>query len=362
MKPTDKPIDAGKTLAVSGIRPTQPALHLGNYFGALRQFLDLQEAYSGQCYFFVADLHSFADVTDRETLALNSLGVATEFLAAGLDPDRATLFIQSDVPELMAITWLLTGVALDTQLLNLPHYRLKRDQFAMGQEVTGAPALYLTYPILQAADILAPAAHNDRILVPVGEDQKPHIEFARELVRRFNQRYGAILGLPDAYTRDDIHVRVKGLDGQEKMGKSQRNAVYLGDTPEEIRRLVRRGVTDPKRQRQGDAGEPDECVGIYPLHQLTSTPAQLSHTIRPGCRSGALRCVECKAILSDNLVSQFSEFRERKEDFSAHPEVVREIVAEGGKRARALAQAKLKEMSDAMGLSLSAEPRHLRSG
>lgn len=343
---------------LSGIRPTSGQLHVGNYFGALRPFVTLQEQFPGECYYFVADLHTIGDVREPSRLRANSLEVAIEMLAIGLDPSKSTVYIQSDVPELSHLTWLLTAVTNDTDLLNLPHYREKRDKYAAKERVEGAPATYLAYPILQAADILFTAEPGQKILVPVGEDQRPHIEFTRDVARRFNAGYQPVFGDPTLPEDIGVYVdpeergsiRIKGLDGNGKMGKSEGNAVYLDSSPEEIAALVRRGTTDPKRISATTPGDPDDCIGIYPLHAFVTSKADREAKIIPGCSGGTLRCTDCKALLSDNLVALFAPFRERKAHLTAHPEEVEAILAAGATRVRAMVRSKIALLHDAMGL------------
>ena len=341
---------------LSGIRPTQPTLHVGNYLGALRQFVRYQEEFPGNCFFFIADLHSIQDVADGATMRRNSLSVATEFMAAGLDPTKSTLYIQSAIPELTQLTWLLTAFANDTELVNLPHYREKRDKMRSGaDDVEGTPSTLLVYPILQSADILYTGDHRQTILVPVGTDQRPHIEFTRDVARRFNKAHGdTIFGSPNLPVDVDMgeaDVRIVGLDGKGKMGKSEGNAVYMDSDPETIRSLVKKGVTDPARMRAGDKGTPDNCQGIYPLHVHVTDRQQRETFIQPGCLDGSLNCSECKAFLADGLIELFREFRERKAMLIAHPEIVTAALEEGADRARGMVKAKLRVMHEAMGLA-----------
>lgn len=343
---------------LSGIRPTSGQLHVGNYFGALRPFVTLQDQFPGQCFFFVADLHTIGDVRKPAIMRGNSLEVAIEMLAIGLDPEKSTLYIQSDVPELSHLAWLLTAVTNDTDLLNLPHYREKRDKYAAKERVEGAPATYLAYPILQAADILFTAEPGKKILVPVGEDQRPHIEFTRDLSRRFNAGYRPAFGDPTLPEDIGVYVdpekrgsiRIKGLDGNGKMGKSEGNAVYLDSSPEEIGALVRKGTTDPKRVTATTPGNTQDCIGIYPLHEFVTAKSEREGTIIPGCHGGTLRCTECKGLLVKNLVELFAPFRERKAYLDSHPNEVEEILAAGANRVRAMIRDKIAIVHDAMGL------------
>lgn len=343
---------------LSGIRPTSPTLHIGNYFGALRPFIAFQDQFPNRCFYFIADLHTIGDVVSPQQMKDNCLGTAVEFLASGIDPTKATLYIQSAVPQLAHLCWLLTAATLDTELLALPHYREKRDKYAEKQKVEGAPATYLMYPILQAADILFTANAGERILVPVGSDQRPHIEFTRDVSRRFNSRYTPLFGEPtlpedigifaDPEQRGDI--RIKGLDGQAKMGKSDGNCIFLEDEPDEIARLVKRGTTDPQRQRLGDPGDPEKCIGIYPLHQFVTNKDVRESTIIPGCTSGSLSCKDCKAILSSNLTEMFAQFRIRKAELQNNLDYVEEVLRQGANRVRKLVDDKLTTIHEAMGL------------
>lgn len=350
---------------LSGIRSTQDRLHVGNYFGASQKWLALENEFPGQSFFFVADLHSIGDVTSGPQLAANNLSVATEFLAIGLDPNKSTLYIQSAVPELAVLTWLLTAVTQDTSLLNLPHYREKRDKFRTQAGVEGGPATYLVYPILQAADILYPAGPGSKILVPVGDDQRTHIEFTRDLARAYNRTYQPIFGEPTMPEDIAIYpgvdqadkeraksVRIKGLDGKEKMGKSEGNAIYLDYEPKQISQLIKRGVTDPQRQRQGDPGDPDKCIGIYPLHIHVTSIEERQQLIRPGCLSGELNCSDCKQILTNGVTALFAEFRDRKRQLLAKPDLVHQVFGDGAAVVRRLVREKVAIMSELMGLSI----------
>ncbi len=344
---------------LSGIRPTTAVLHVGNYYGALRQFVTLQDMFPKRCFFFIADLHTIGDVTDAETMRQNSLGIATEFLAAGLDPAKATLYIQSAVPQLADLTWLLTAVTNDTELLGLPHYREKRDKYAAKENVEGAPSTFLFYPVLQAADILFTAPAGEKILVPVGQDQRAHIEFTRDVARKFNNRYGEMFGEPTL--PEDINVftdpegrgniRIKGLDGKEKMGKSEGNAIFLEESPETIRERVAKGVTDPDRKRRTDPGDTKNCIGIYPLHEFVTDKKVRDEVIVPGCRNATLSCTACKDILIRGLTDQFSDFREKKQELLQQPDYVRNVLEEGARHVRQLVDDKLRVMHKAMGLA-----------
>ncbi len=328
-------------IVLSGIRATG-ALHLGNYLGAMRQFVAMQDLPDTTCLYFIADIHTLTDLPDPDELRDDLIGIATGYLAAGLDPERSILYTQSSVPEITELAVLLGNLIPVSELLRLPQYQAKAD--------SGASLGLLFYPVLMAADILGPKATQ----VPVGEDQLKHLEMAQDIARRFNNRYGDVFPRPEALKEEAI--RVPGLDGSGKMSKSAGNTIDLTDHGDDLFQKVRPAKTDPARQLRTDPGNPEVC-NIFTLHQFV-TPGgegggQLGEIVR-GCKQANIGCVDCKRVLCTNLDDMLASYRERHEEFADRPHEVREILFEGGKRARVLFRETILEVRDAMGL-----PNHL---
>lgn len=320
----------------SGMQPTGEA-HLGNYLGALRQWVGLQE--EADCLFCIVDYHAITIAYDPRELPRRTFDMAVSFLAAGLDPDRCTIFVQSDVPEHTELTWLLNTVTPIGELERMTQYKDK------AEGVESVPAGLLNYPVLMAADILLYRAQ----LVPVGEDQLQHLELTREIARRWNRQFGDYLPEPQGVLGEAR--RIRGLDGDAKMSKSRGNTVGMLDTPEAIASRVRTAVTDPRRVRRSDPGRPEVC-NVFTLHGFFTPPEQVAE-IEAGCRAATLGCVECKRMLAESIATHFAPMRERAAEYHARPERVHEILGDGAARCRRLAQETLREVRDRMGLSLS---------
>ncbi|MDO8260793.1 MAG: tryptophan--tRNA ligase, partial [Candidatus Magasanikbacteria bacterium] len=255
-----------KDVVLSGIRATGK-LHLGNYLGAMRYFVDLSRDPQKQCYFFIANLHTLTTKTDPESIKHDLLEITLDYLAAGINPETSIIFAQSSVPETCELSWLLNCITSISALTILPHFKDKKDKMeTLGQSINSG---LLTYPVLMAADILGPKA----TLVPVGEDQYPHVELTRELARRFNFLYGKTFPEPQTLKGEDI--RVPGLDGTGKMGKSDNNTIDLIDTQKIIKQKISQAVTDPARIKKTDPGTPEIC-NIFELHQLMSTGEEIN--------------------------------------------------------------------------------------
>jgi tryptophanyl-tRNA synthetase len=317
----------------SGMQPTGEA-HLGNYLGALRQWVRLQD--EAECIYSIVDYHAITIEYEPALLPERVLDLAVSFLAAGLDPDKCTLFVQSDVPEHTELAWVFNTVTPLGELERMTQFKDKSD----GME--SVPAGLLNYPVLQAADILLYRA--DR--VPVGEDQAQHLELTREIARRWNRQFGELFPEPQAVISDA--GRIRGLDGQAKMSKSRGNTVGMLDEPEAIWGRVRTAVTDPQRVRRGDPGRPEEC-NVFALHRFF-TPAEPLETIERQCRGAEIGCVECKRLLSDGIAAAFEPMRARAAEYRARPELVREILGDGAARCRALAQETMRAVRERMGL------------
>jgi tryptophanyl-tRNA synthetase len=393
---------------LSGMRPTG-RLHLGHYFGALQNWLKLQQEY--ECFFFVADWHALTThYEDTSSVAENTLQVAIDWLSVGLDPAKSTLFIQSSVLEHAELNLLLSMITPLSWLERVPTYK---EQIENLKERDLGTYGFLGYPVLQSADIVL----YDADLVPVGEDQVPHVELTREIVRRFNAHFGfeidnellkdihavnSILAvLPPARSEppkgptvqqsevDDYYrtvirkgvaevgyenvldqlnpklrkflkvkkrlvepghlltetPRLPGLDGR-RMAKSYGNAIWLSDPPDEIRAKVRNMMTDPQRQRRTDPGRPEICP-VFAWHKLFSLPETIAK-VDADCRSAAIGCVDCKKLMSENLITWIEPVQARRKEFETHPQQVWDILDAGGKKAQKAAKKTMKRVRNAI--------------
>jgi tryptophanyl-tRNA synthetase len=319
---------------LSGMRPTGP-LHLGNLMGALDNWVKLQDGY--ECYYSIVDWHSLTtDYADPSEIRQNVLEVAIDWLAAGLDPERSTLFIQSQVPEHAELHLLLSMVVPVPWLERVPTYKEQQQQLTSKDLSTYG---FLGYPLLQAADIIIYKADA----VPVGEDQAAHVELTREIVRRFNNFYGEVF--PEPKTLLTEAKRIPGTDGR-KMSKSYGNAIYIKDDPETVRQKVRPMVTDPARKRRTDPGDPDVCP-VFDLHKAFST-GETRAWAAEGCRTAGIGCLDCKGKLLEHMLERLAEVHARRPEFASRPDTVRDVLREGSKRARAVAQATMDEVRAAM--------------
>jgi tryptophanyl-tRNA synthetase len=320
---------------LSGMRPTGK-LHLGNYLGALQNWVELQ----GTCenLHMVADWHALTtDYEHVDQIAPNTIEMVTDWLAAGIDPDKSPVFIQSRVKEHAELHLLFSMLVTTSRLERNPTVKEQVRDLHLEETVSYG---HLGYPVLQAADILLYKAD----LVPVGEDQVPHIEVTREIARKFNSLYGEVFPVPAAKLTK--FARVPGLDGR-RMSKSLDNAIYLSDSPEEIAAKVRTAYTDPKKIRVNDPGDPDGCV-VFAYHRAFN--AQNAPQIDADCRAGRLGCVANKKNLAAILAEQLRPFRERRRELEAHPERVHEALRSGEERARKIAQETMREVREAMKL------------
>jgi len=317
----------------SGMQPSGEA-HLGNYLGALRQWVQLQEGQD--CFFCIVDQHALTGDFDPESLPRRVFDLAVSFLAVGLDPEKSTLFVQSDVPEHTELAWLLNAVTPVGELERMTQYKDKSSR------VESIPAGLLNYPILQAADILLYRADA----VPVGEDQLQHLELAREIARRWNHRFGEVFSEPHPIL--GTAGRILGLDGGAKMSKSMDNTVRILAEPDEIRARVRTAVTDPQRLRKSDPGRPEVC-NVFSLHRHF-TSAEALPDLDDRCRAGTRGCVECKGILAESIGVHFADVRERARELQANPSRVQEVLERGAARAREEAKKTMTEVRQRMGL------------
>ena len=380
---------------LSGMLPTGK-LHLGNYMGALYNWVRLQREY--ECYFFIADWHALTtDYADTSNVKQNTLDVALDWLGAGLDPDRATLFVQSWVPQHAELHLLFSMITPLGWLERVPSYKEQQQQ--IGDVSAGGKDLstygFLGYPLLQSADILIYQAD----LVPVGQDQVAHVELTREVARRFNQIYPRFkisptaspeirfllsnqsqqftahpsLMTPQQYvyrllSANPIHTqyaeadrvlpepqalltpspKLPGTDGR-KMSKSYGNTIQMADPEPVIRQKLKTMVTDPARIRRSDPGNPDVCP-VFDLHKIFSS-AETQQKVREGCTTAGIGCIECKSWLADGVVAELAPIQERRHGFEANPDHVWEILRDGSARARSRADQTMQQVRDAMHLT-----------
>lgn len=319
---------------MSGIQPTGN-LHIGNYLGALVNWVELQRQY--EAYFCVVDLHALTRRPQPDELRAAVREVAIGILASGVDPDRATLFVQSEVPQHAELAWVMTCL---TPLGDLHRMTQFKDKSAHQPENVNAGLF--TYPILQTADIVLYRAER----VPVGEDQEQHLELARETVRRFNHVYGDTF--PEPQVVRSQAPRVMGLDGESKMSKSRNNEIGLFESADETLQKLRGAKTDPQRLRKTDRGNPDVC-NIFSYHGFFTSAAERQE-IDAGCRSASLGCVDCKKRLATNLEAVKGPIRERAAELRQHPARLDEILANGAAKARRAAEATMAMVRDRVGL------------
>lgn len=319
---------------MSGIQPTGN-LHIGNYLGALVNWVRMQEQF--EAFYCVVDLHALTRRPPPDVLRQAVREVAIGILASGVDPERATLFVQSQVPQHSELAWVLTCLTPLGDLNRMTQFKDKSTQ-----QPENINAGLFTYPILQTADIVLYRADK----VPVGEDQEQHLELARETVRRFNGIYGDTF--PEPQVVKSVAPRVLGLDGEKKMSKSLNNEIGLFETADETMQKLRAAKTDPARLRKSDKGNPDVC-NIFSYHKFFSSETQRAE-IDAGCRSAGLGCVDCKKMLSANLEAVKGPIRERATELRAAPGRLDEILAAGAARARKEAEATMELVRDRIGL------------
>ena len=321
---------------LSGMRPTG-RLHLGNYLGALDNWVRLQDDY--RCFYFVADWHAFTtNVPEKGEIQQNTLEMVADWLGAGLDPERSTLFVQSLIPEHAELHLLFSMITPVSWLERVPTYKEMVEQLGIESPSYGL----LGYPLLQSADILM---YQPRF-VPVGVDQAPHVELTREVARRFNHLFGQVFVEPDV--KLTAIPKVPGTDGR-KMSKSYGNAIYLADPPDVTVPRIKTMVTDPARKRRADPGNPDVCP-VFDLHRIF-TPEGPRGAVAEGCRTAGIGCLDCKGTLLEHLLPPLESIRERRTRFAAAPEQIREVLREGSERARETARATLAAAKSAVGIA-----------
>ncbi|MBS1798287.1 MAG: tryptophan--tRNA ligase [Acidobacteria bacterium] len=387
---TEQTSSNSRSRVLSGMRPTGK-LHLGNYMGALYNWVKLQHQY--ECYFFIADWHAMTTgYADTSNVAKDTLEVAIDFLAAGLDPKLSTIFVQSQVPQHAELHLLLSMITPLSWLERVPTYKDQQEQL---KEKDLATYGFLGYPLLQAADILL----YQPKFVPVGQDQEAHVELTREVARRFNQFYpgdfflspeakpwelpaieekarkiagdkskstftayelftaaqqtkkltgfGRIDVLPEPQVLLTPSPKLPGTDGR-KMSKSYKNTIELSDTEQAIRSKIKTMVTDPARVRREDPGNPDVCP-VFDLHKVFST-AETQQKVREGCTTAGIGCIECKGWVADAIVQEIAPIAERRRYFESHTDEVKDILANGNKRAAARAETTMNQVNRAVGL------------
>ena len=325
-----------KSRVFSGARPTGRQ-QLGNYLGAIHNYVTLQEQY--ECIYCVVDIHALTTLETTRDLRTNTYEMALDWLAAGIDPNRSIVFVQSHVPQVMELHTILSMVTPLGKLTDLPTFKEK-----VRDNPNNVNYGLVGYPVLMTADIVLYKAD----IVPVGVDQAPHIEFARETVRSFNYRYNTT-ALIELGMKVTAIPKVLGTDGQNKMGKSLNNHIELASTPEETQQRVMTMVTDPQRMRRSDPGRPEVC-NVFTMHKIFSSPDEVA-TVDANCRTAGIGCVDCKKLLAKNMNTHLEPFRQCRAELDRDPDHIWDVLHDGARRARAIAEDTLVEVRDAIGLA-----------
>lgn len=331
-----------KKRSLTGDRPTG-RLHIGHYFGSLQNRVKMQDDDSIERFVMIADVQALTDnFNNPQKVRDNVYQVLLDYLSVGIDPEKTTIFLQSMVPELAELTVYYSNLVTIARLERNPTVKT---EIAQKKDVFGESVTYgfLGYPVSQAADITA----FEGELVPVGEDQLPLIEQCREIVRKFNSIYGETLKEPQAVLSSN--KRIKGLDGNEKMGKSLGNAIYLSDSEEEITKKVMGAVTDPGRIKKDDLGNPDICMVAY-YHGLFTNPEDVKIVCQE-CREGKRGCVACKKQLAANIIKKLEPIREKRKYYEERPELLDEILINGTKKAQEIAKETMRKVKANMKLN-----------
>lgn len=324
---------------LSGMRPTGK-LHLGNLHGALSNWIALQNHGDYECYYFVADWHALtSDYANTDEIRANTIDMVIDWLAAGLDPEKSTLFIQSTIKEHAELFLLLSMITPLAWLERNPTYKEMKEELSQQDLSTFG---FLGYPVLQAADIIMYKAFG----VPVGVDQLPHVELTREIARRFNFLYGEIFPIPEPLLTEV--PKLLGIDGR-KMSKSYDNSIFMSDRGDVLKKKVAAMFTDPQRQRKSDPGRPELC-NVFTFHQLYSSSKDVAE-IPTACRSASIGCTECKRRLAAAVEEGMRPVHERRDYYLAHPEEARAIIEDGNRRAAGIAKATLTEVREALKIS-----------
>jgi tryptophanyl-tRNA synthetase len=318
------------------MRPTGP-LHIGNLHGALANWVEMQQEYD--CFYFIADWHALtSDYENPDSISGYIREMTIDWLSTGLSPDKSTLFVQSHVKEHAELYLILSMITPVPWLERNPTYK---DQIVQLSNRDLSTFGFLGYPVLQAADIIMYKAYG----VPVGVDQVPHVEITREIARRFNYFYGEVFPEPEAILTET--PKILGIDGR-KMSKSYDNAIYLSESSDEIAAKAARMFTDPQRARRSDPGNPEVC-NVFEFHKLYSNKETVDK-IDHECRRAQIGCVECKQIMADSLIKALEPIREKREYYLARPQLVEDIINEGGNKARNVARQTMTEVRAALNL------------
>jgi tryptophanyl-tRNA synthetase len=326
--------DDHRKTVFSGIQPSG-IVHIGNYAGAIRTWANMLDEYD--CTFCVVDLHAMTVDYEPDEMRRRTFETFVLNMAAGLDPDRSRLFVQSHVPEVTELCWILMNCAAMGDLDRMTQFKEKSER-ATGHVNAGL----FTYPVLMAADILLYKAE----VIPVGEDQTQHLEFAREVARRFNNQFGETFPEPEPLYSDV--PRLMGLDDKDKMSKSLNNYISLLDDEHEIWEKLRTAATDPARVRRDDPGTPEIC-NIFTMHKAFSPPDDIEWSAE-GCRTAGIGCIDCKKCLAENMNEELAPIRERYAELSGNPERVQELMAEGAARCRTIARKTMEEVRRKVGI------------
>ena len=318
----------------SGVQPTGE-LHLGNYLGAVRTWVTLQDQY--RCFYCIVDYHAITQPYEPAQMPARARAIAIELLACGIDPERATLFVQSAVPEHTELAWILSSVTPFGELGRMTQFKDKSEHHP-----DNVNAGIFNYPVLQTADILLYGATR----VPVGEDQRQHLELAREIVRRFNTRFGDTFVEPQPLF--STTPKILGLDGQGKMSKSLGNTIALGEPEAALWDKLRTAATDPARAKRTDPGTPEKC-NIFTLHKFFSDDAQQA-AVHAGCTSAGIGCIDCNKILFEGVKTELGQIRARADALRADPVRVDAILARGAAEARKVAAETMKRVRERLGL------------
>ncbi len=317
-----------RKMVFSGIQPSG-RLHIGNYVGAMREMIRLQDDY--QCVYGIVDYHAMTVPFDPRDMEQRIFDCAVDYLAAGIDPKKSILMLQSTVPQHTELAWILNTITPISWLMRVPTYKEKKkqnpDYVHMG---------LLDYPVLMAADIIL----YKSVAVPVGEDQLAHLELTREVLRKFNSTFGETFPEPKAIL--GTVTKILGLDGVNKMSKSLDNCLYLDETRDELWKKLSTAVTDTDRKRRTDPGNPNVC-NIYTMHRAFSSPAEISR-VDAECRKAGIGCLDCKKILLENLVRVLTPFQEKRKKLCSDPDYIHGVLKEGQKKAQAIACATMDEV------------------
>ena len=319
----------------SGARPTGRQ-HLGNYLGAIQNYVALQDDYD--CVYCIVDVHALTTVETTQELRQNTFEMAIDWLAAGIRPEESILFVQSNVPEVMELHTYLSMVTQLGKLTDLPTFKEK-----IAQQPENVNYGLLGYPILMTADIVLYKSD----VVPVGVDQAPHLEFAREIVRSFNYRYKTKVLIEPQVKHTEI-LKVLGIDGKAKMSKSLNNHIELASTPDETLARVKEMVTDPARIKRTDPGNPDIC-NVFTMHKIFSPQADID-MVNIECRTAGIGCVDCKKLFAKNLNAHLEPFRAKRAELESQPTYVQDVLDDGANRARAIAKKTMEEVREAIQL------------